>query len=193
MEDCSSQFSLAVPRWLAWEKERCHTLDLNGKCRDGHLTHTYYIQLPSPFLPLPSELASGRRCSLCLCWIYFPDSAGVGWMWGSLCELGAGGFIVSSRCWSSQDRWVRLESDTPGRLSHRAPSIYRPMLSWPDSPTIVFFFLKMAAGKEDGNSEFTTSAASTWPPDVRLCWTPPLRCDNAMVWCDEVEATPTAL
>lgn len=63
---------------------------------------------------------------LSLCWILFLRKDGVWLDISFLCELGVGGFIVSSRCWSSQDRWVRLESDTYSKLSHRDPLYIEP-------------------------------------------------------------------
>lgn len=107
----STQLSLAVPH--------CHASDLNTKSKQGHLAQTHYILQCSHLYFCPSLLSRPQdKHLLSLTWIFFFSRLGFGWTLAFQCELawgaaqGVGGFIVSSRCWSSQDGWVWMEFDT---------------------------------------------------------------------------------
>ena len=97
----------------------------------GHLAQTHYILQSSHLYFCPSPQGKFLQS---LTWIFFLLQAAWGlvghWLscasWARGRHWGVGGFIVSSRCWSGQDGWVRLESDTYSQISHRAPLYIDP-------------------------------------------------------------------
>lgn len=169
----SVQLSLAEPHWLdnfrISKALPCIRLD-QKKQRRVHITSSNAsISISAP------PLQAGLRESAYWVWpgSSFFSRLSFGWALAFLWELswgavqGLGGFIVSSRCWSSQDGWARLESDTYSQLSHRAPLYIDPYYQ---GQIAIALAVCLGTGGKNGvyRAHCITRTLSTWLLCMRL-------------------------